>query len=106
MAPAIFAPIIIQKVVEGHQSGTNNHTEEDGSNSNNMGNPFIHFSNFLSKFARFISQAIMRIVKGMTVMLSSLYKRFLSAVLRSTLAIMLVRNFIWMVLHCTWFELS
>ncbi|KAK9913897.1 hypothetical protein M0R45_037701 [Rubus argutus] len=94
VAPAIFAPIITQKVVEGHQSGTNNHTEEDGSNSNNMGNPFIQFSNILSKFARFISQAIMRIVKGMTVMLSSLYKRFLSAVLRSTLAIMLVRMLI------------
>lgn len=106
MAPAIFAPIITQKVVEGHQSGTRNQTEEDGSNSNNMGNPFIQFSNVLSKFARLILQAIMRIVKGMTVMLSSLYKKFLSAVLRSTLAIMLVSNFIWMVLHCTYFELS
>lgn len=92
VAPAIFAPIIIQKVVKGLQPGTNDQTEGD-SNSVDDGNPFVQFSKVLSKIARYISQAIMGLVKGMAVMLNSLYKRFLSALLRSTFAIMLVRNF-------------
>ncbi|KAL6123449.1 hypothetical protein ACLB2K_075971 [Fragaria x ananassa] len=90
VAPAIFAPIIIQKVVKGSQPGTNDQTEGD-SNSVDDGNPFVQFSKVLSKIARYISQAIMGLVKGMAVMLNSLYKRFLSALLRSTFAIMLVR---------------
>ncbi|KAM5556922.1 bifunctional epoxide hydrolase 2 [Rosa sericea] len=91
VAPAIFAPITTQKVVKGSQPGTNNQTEEDGSNSVDNGNPFVQFSKVLSKFARFISQAILGLVKGMAVMLNSLYKKFLSALLRSAFAMMLVR---------------
>ncbi|KAI5346741.1 hypothetical protein L3X38_014620 [Prunus dulcis] len=91
VAPAIFAPRTIKKGVKGSQSGEDNQTEEDSSNSINLGNPFIQLFRMLSKFAKFISQAIMLVVKGMVGMFSSLYKKFLSAVLRSAFAVMLVR---------------
>ncbi|XP_050387090.1 uncharacterized protein LOC126803333 [Argentina anserina] len=91
VAPAIFAPIITQKVVKGSQSRTNKQTEEDGSNSVDNGKPFVQLFKVMSKVARFISKAIMELVNGMTVMLNSLYKKFLSALLRSAFAIMLVR---------------
>lgn len=93
VAPAIFAPLTIKKGVKGSQSGEDNQTKEDSPNSINLGNPFIQLFRMLSKFAKFISQAIMRVVKGMVGMFSSLYKKFLSAVLRSAFAVMLVRNF-------------
>ena len=93
LAPAILAPRTIKKGVKGDQSGEDNQIEEDSSNSINLGNPFIQFFRMLSKFAKFISQAIMRMVKGMAGMLGSLYKKFLSAILRSAFAVMLVRNF-------------
>ncbi|XP_009363764.1 abhydrolase domain-containing protein abhd-5.2 [Pyrus x bretschneideri] len=91
ISPAIFAPRAIEKVAKGHQPEEDNQTEEDASNSVNQGNPFIQFFKTLSKFTKFISDAVMRLVKGMVGMLNSLYKKFLLAILRSAFAAMLVR---------------
>uniref|UniRef100_A0A5B6YI54 AB hydrolase-1 domain-containing protein n=1 Tax=Davidia involucrata TaxID=16924 RepID=A0A5B6YI54_DAVIN len=91
VGPAILAPLIVRKVAKGNQSGRNSEIQEDSSNSNTYGNPFIMLGNILSKFSKYIVQAIMHLVKGMVDMLNSLYKKALSALLRSAIAVMLVR---------------
>ncbi|PON71115.1 Epoxide hydrolase-like [Parasponia andersonii] len=93
VAPAILAPRAVQKV-EGNQMGEDNKINEENSDSNSQGNPFIQLCNMLSEFAKLVLQAITRVVKGMTDMLNSLYKKFLSAILRSAFAVMLVRMII------------
>ncbi|XP_024029705.1 uncharacterized protein LOC21400132 [Morus notabilis] len=95
VAPAIVAPLIAHKEpVKRTQLGGDNQIQEDSSNKNSLGNPFVQLGNILSKFAQFVSQAIMNIVKGMANMLNSLYKKLLSAILRSAFAVMLVRMII------------
>ncbi|KAM7504572.1 hypothetical protein LguiB_003476 [Lonicera macranthoides] len=91
VGPAIIAPLIPRKVVEKNQPGVNNQIPEDNSNSNVHENPIIRLGSSLSKFSRYVAHAIMRLVKGMQDMISSLYKKALSAFLRSQLAAMLVR---------------
>ncbi|XP_057474193.1 uncharacterized protein LOC130762522 [Actinidia eriantha] len=76
VAPAILAPLIAPKVVKENQSKSN---------------PFIRLCDILSKFSKHIVRAIIRLVKGMGEMLNSLYKKALSAVLRSAFAVMLTR---------------
>lgn len=86
-----MAPLIAHKEpVKRTQLGGDNQIQEDSSNKNSLGNPFVQLGNILSKFAHFVSQAIMNIVKGMANMLKSLYKKLLSAILRSAFAVMLV----------------
>uniref|UniRef100_A0A2N9EI23 AB hydrolase-1 domain-containing protein n=1 Tax=Fagus sylvatica TaxID=28930 RepID=A0A2N9EI23_FAGSY len=91
VAPAILAPLIVHKVVQGNQLGRENQMEEDSSDSSNLRNPFQKLSKNLLKFAKSVAQAMMQMVKGMAVMLNSLYKKLLSAILRSAFAVMLVR---------------
>lgn len=91
VAPAILAPLAVQKVVKRNQLGGDNLIKEENSNSNSQGNPFIQLCNMLSKFAKIVLQAVMRVVKGMTDMLNSLYKKLLSAILRSAFAVILVK---------------
>ena len=67
--------------------------EKDSSDSSNLRNPFQKLSKNLLKFAKSLAQAMMQIVKGMAVMLNSLYKKLLSAILRSAFAVMLVMDF-------------
>lgn len=94
VGPAILAPLISPKVVEKNQPGINNQIPEDNSNSNVHENPIIRLGSSLSKFSRYVAHAILRLVKGMRDMISSLYKKVLSAFLRSPLAAMLVMNLI------------
>ncbi|XP_059666875.1 uncharacterized protein LOC132312507 [Cornus florida] len=91
VAPAIIAPRTAHKVARGSQFRTDNEIQEEGSNSKIHGNPFIRLGNFLSEFSKLIAQAIMRLVKGMVDMVNSLYKKALSALLRSAVAVMLIR---------------
>ncbi|KAL5569685.1 hypothetical protein UlMin_026260 [Ulmus minor] len=90
VAPALLAPRAVHKV-EKNKLERDNWTEDDSSSTNSLGNPLIQFLNTVSKFAKMIVQAILGMVKGMTDVLNSLYKRFFSAFLRSTLGVMLVR---------------
>ncbi|OIV96890.1 hypothetical protein TanjilG_00472 [Lupinus angustifolius] len=89
VAPAIFAPLTTPKSVKENQSGQDNQTKED--NSSITKNPIFGLYKLLSKISKHIAEAITQMTKGMIVMLNSLYRKFLSAILRSSLAIMLVR---------------
>uniref|UniRef100_A0A2P2JJJ3 AB hydrolase-1 domain-containing protein n=1 Tax=Rhizophora mucronata TaxID=61149 RepID=A0A2P2JJJ3_RHIMU len=92
VAPAIFAPFSVHKVAKDNKMGKDRVVEGgDISNSNILGKPFIKLLETLAKFADFIVQAIMQVVKGMTNMLNSWYKKTLSAILCSWLGVMLVR---------------
>lgn len=91
VAPAILAPLTVHKVVEGKQLGRENQMGEDSLDLSSLRNPFLRLSEILLKCFKFVAQAIMRMAKGMAVMLNSLYKKLLSAILRSALAVMLVR---------------
>ncbi|KAA8539722.1 hypothetical protein F0562_026414 [Nyssa sinensis] len=91
VGPAILAPLILRKVAKGNQSGREDEIQADSSNSNSYGNPFVRLFNIFSNLSKYIAQAIMRMVKGMVDMLNSLYKKALSALLRSAIAVMLVR---------------
>lgn len=84
VAPAIVAPLTSPKKVKAND-------QQDGSNSDNRKNPVFNLLNIVSKFSRFIAQTVMHLVKGMVNMLDSLYKKALSAFLRSSIALMLVR---------------
>lgn len=90
VAPAIIAPPFQQKVVKENQFGADKQSQRDASNSNVHVNPVIMFCRILSKLYRYIAQAISRLVKRVVGMLNSLYKKALSAFLRSAIAVMLV----------------
>ncbi|XP_061356648.1 uncharacterized protein LOC133301072 isoform X2 [Gastrolobium bilobum] len=89
IAPAIFAPLTGPRVVKENQSRQDNQMKED--NSSIGKNPIFGLYKMLSKITKYIAEAITQMMKQMTNMLNSLYRKFLSAILRSSLAIMLVR---------------
>lgn len=93
VAPAILAPLTVSKVVEGKHLRRENQMEEDSLNLSTLRNPFLRLLKILLKCFKFVAQAIMRMVKGMAVMVNSLYKKLLLAILRSALAVMLVTDF-------------
>ncbi|XP_031249100.1 uncharacterized protein LOC116137323 isoform X2 [Pistacia vera] len=94
IAPAILAPRIVQKVVEGNPWERNDQIERDRSGSFNLVKPFVKLYGILSMFTKHIAQAILRVAKGMADMVNSLYKKLLSTVLRSAFGVMLVRMII------------
>lgn len=83
----------MSKAVKGNQLGRENWMEKDSSDSSSLRNPFLNLSEILLKFAKHVAQATMQMVKGMAVMLNSLYKKLLSAILRSAFGVMLVMDF-------------
>ncbi|GMI84956.1 hypothetical protein like AT3G10840 [Hibiscus trionum] len=87
VAPAILASSAIPKpkVVE---------SDGDRSDSNNLPKPRFEIFEGLFKFIKYVTQAIMQVIKGMTDMLNSLYKKALSSILRSAFGVMLVRMII------------
>ncbi|KAF7132115.1 hypothetical protein RHSIM_Rhsim09G0187300 [Rhododendron simsii] len=91
VAPAILAPLNIRKVVKENQPERDTQRQEEISHSNIHGNPFIRLGNVLLEFFKYVAQAIMRLFKGMGVMVNYLYKKALSAILRSSLGVMLTR---------------
>lgn len=80
--------------VEGNQLGRDDQIQEGSSNSNIHENPFIRVCKILSKFSKYIVRAIVQMMKRTANMLNSLYKKALSAILRSAFAVMLVRMII------------
>lgn len=81
VAPAILAPRAIPKVVD---------TKGDGLDSTNQGKPRFKLFESLHKFIKYVTQAIIKMMKRMADMLNSLYKKALLSVLRSSFAVMLV----------------
>ncbi|XP_061946770.1 uncharacterized protein LOC133670259 isoform X2 [Populus nigra] len=94
IAPAILAPRAVQKLAGQDKVGRENQTEGDISNSNMLAKPFIKIFEILLKFITGIAQAIVQMAKGMTDMLNSIYKKTLSAILRSAFGVMLIRMII------------
>ncbi|XP_004502799.1 uncharacterized protein [Cicer arietinum] len=89
IAPAIFAPLTTPKIVKENQSKQDNQMKED--NSSIRKNPIVGLYKLLSKITKNIAMAITGMMKQMTDMLNSLYRKLLSTILRSSLAIMLLR---------------
>lgn len=89
VAPAILAPRGSHKNGDGGHLDKNVKTPES-TNSEKLRIPFIRIFKTLSKFASFIISAVIQMVKGMAYMVNSLYKKALSAILRSAVAVMLV----------------
>ena len=85
VAPAIRAPLTIPDKVKAD-------SPQDSSNSDNPKTPVFNLLTIVSKFSRLISQTIINLLKGMVNMVSSLYKKALSAFLRSHIAVMLVMS--------------
>ncbi|XP_057982895.1 uncharacterized protein LOC131167879 isoform X2 [Malania oleifera] len=94
VAPAILAPFSSHKDVDRNQVGGETTLQENSQNSNILGSSLIRFCKMLLKFSEYISQALMRLVKGMANRISFLYKKALLVVLRSRLAVILVRTVI------------
>lgn len=90
IAPAIFAPLTTPKFFQQNQSRQQNQMKED---TNSVGkNPIVGLYKLLSKITKYIAVAITEMMKGMMDMLNSLYRKVVSAILRSPPAIMLVIN--------------
>ncbi|PIN04930.1 putative hydrolase/acyltransferase (alpha/beta hydrolase superfamily) [Handroanthus impetiginosus] len=93
VAPAILAPFAKQNVVKQNQARINNQVQ-NSSDSNTRWNLFSRLSSMLAKFTKYIAEAIVNMVTGMADMINSLYKKALSAILRSAFGLMLIRMII------------
>ncbi|WCJ31377.1 alpha/beta-Hydrolases superfamily protein [Euphorbia peplus] len=92
VAPALLAPRSVRKVAERNKEGRGTQTTKDGSNLNStVGKQFSKFLDLVLKLTAIITGPIIQMAKGITSMLNSLYKKALSAVLRSTFGAMLIR---------------
>ncbi|XP_027357254.1 uncharacterized protein LOC113866629 isoform X2 [Abrus precatorius] len=89
VAPAIFAPLTTPRTVKENKSRHDNQIKDD--NSSIRKNPIFGLYKMLSKITKYIAEAITQMMKQMTNMFNFLYRKLLSAILRSSLAIMLVR---------------
>lgn len=93
VAPAILAPRVV-KAVNENKLGRKNQTREDSSNSYSLPNLLIRLGKTLLKFTKHIALSVMQMMKGMADMFKSLYKKALSAFLRSAFAITVFRMII------------
>ncbi|XP_027104046.1 uncharacterized protein [Coffea arabica] len=91
VAPPILAPLLKQDFSKDNRRGKNNKKQEEHSNSDGHRNPILRILSMLSKLTKHIAQAIMNILKRMGVMINYVYKKALSALLRSAIGVMLVR---------------
>ncbi|KAL8154363.1 hypothetical protein V2J09_012123 [Rumex salicifolius] len=93
VAPAIVAPLSGKKV-DKSQAEKEMQTNEQDPDSGSKGNFFMKLGQILSRAYQFIALTIMRFVTGMMGMVNSVYKKALSAILRSAVAVTLVRMII------------
>ncbi|XP_019191968.1 PREDICTED: abhydrolase domain-containing protein cgi-58 [Ipomoea nil] len=94
VAPAIVAPFTPPKVAKDDQRGDKSYKEDEKSEPGNKRNVFTGIFSILSKFTKYVAETIVGMVKGMGETLNSLYRKALSALLRSTIGVMLVRMII------------
>ncbi|KAF6142995.1 hypothetical protein GIB67_000062 [Kingdonia uniflora] len=91
VAPAILTPRTLFEAVKENQAGAERQTK-DGSNSSNIKeNQLMRIGIILSKFSMYILQSIMRFLKGMVNIFNVYFKKALTTILRSSLAVMLLR---------------
>ncbi|GAB4832111.1 hypothetical protein Ancab_006131 [Ancistrocladus abbreviatus] len=94
VAPAILAPLSARKVAESNQSEKEIEIQKNNPDSEIQPNLLIRLRQILSKLYQYIIGRLMLMFKGMVDMASFLYKKAISAILRSALAVMLVRMII------------
>ncbi|XP_072997427.1 uncharacterized protein [Typha latifolia] len=91
VAPAILAPLLPRKVVKESAMEKGEQRKEGSSSADVSENPFVGiWRGFLALFMR-LARLAAGMLRGMTDMVGSLYNKALSAVLRSTIAVMLIR---------------
>lgn len=90
IAPAILAPIVPRKATRENQMTKDKQIVDGISDSNFPENPFVRIWKALSNFCMHIVKVAMQMMKGMMDMVRTLYRKALSAILRSTFAIVLV----------------
>ncbi|KAH9605204.1 hypothetical protein KSS87_019436 [Heliosperma pusillum] len=94
VAPAILAPLSVEKADKENQLEKENQIRESNSGSNQRPNPFLKLGQILSKVFAYISTTIMKLLRGMVDIANSLYTKALAAILRSAIAVTLVRMII------------
>ncbi|XP_058110785.1 uncharacterized protein LOC131253686 [Magnolia sinica] len=92
VAPAILAPRVSRTVSRENQTTREDQIVDGSSISDVQENPFVRIVKTISKFFMYIVRATMQMMKTMMDMVSSLYQKALSAILRSAFAVMLVRT--------------
>ncbi|CAN1852396.1 2-hydroxy-6-oxononadienedioate/2-hydroxy-6-oxononatrienedioate hydrolase 2 [Linum perenne] len=90
VAPAIFAPNPSQNV-SGRDDLAEGDEQESGGFLGMLGKPFVALLKILSRIAAAVARTTLKLLNGMKNMLSSLYKKALSAILCSALGVMLIR---------------
>ncbi|KAK1283242.1 hypothetical protein QJS10_CPB21g01779 [Acorus calamus] len=110
VAPAIAAPLISRNATKINQMGMETEVKDSDSDANTGKNPLIRVWKMVSYVYTYIAWAILRMLRGMTDMIVSLYKKALSAILRSAFAVMLVRmimdKFGIMAVRNSWYDAS
>ncbi|XP_073017372.1 uncharacterized protein [Primulina eburnea] len=91
VAPAIVAPFFKRNVRKYDHAGIDSHMKGNNSNSTTPVTLFLILCNILVKFTKYIADTIASIVKWMGVMVNFLCKKALSAFLRSSVGVMLIR---------------
>ncbi|XP_021762321.1 abhydrolase domain-containing protein cgi-58-like isoform X2 [Chenopodium quinoa] len=94
VAPAIVAPRSATKSAKENQSDKGNKVQESNSTSDERPNLFARLGLVLSNFYRYIANTVMQMLKGILNVVSSLYTKALVAILRSAVAVTLVRMII------------
>ncbi|KAK1270266.1 hypothetical protein QJS04_geneDACA022643 [Acorus gramineus] len=110
VAPAIAAPIISRSATKKNQLGMKTEIKDSDSAANTGKNPLIRVWKMVSYVYIYIAWAILRMLRGMTDMIVSLYKKASSAILRSAFAVMLLRmimdKFGIMAVRNSWYDAS
>lgn len=94
VAPAIVAPLSATNSAKENQSDKENQVQESNSTSDKHPNLFVKFGQVMSKCSGYIINTIVQVLKGIMNVISSLYKKAIVALLRSALAVTLVKLFI------------
>ena len=94
VAPAIIAPLSAPKSENKKNLPQENQVQESNCASDRHPNILVRLGQVLSNLFRYIADIVMKIWKGMMNVVSFLYNRAIVAILRSTVAVMLVRFYI------------
>ncbi|XP_073124154.1 uncharacterized protein [Henckelia pumila] len=94
VSPAIVAPFFTRNARKDDQAGIDNSTKGNITNSTTPATLFLILRKILLKLTKYIADTIVSIVKGIGIMVNSLYKKALSATLRSSVGVMLIRMII------------
>lgn len=90
VAPAIVAPLAIGKNSNSNENARQRN-ENENSSSKDEGNPFRKIRSVLFRFWMGVSRLITNMMQEMKAMVDSFYRKIVSAIFRSHLAVMLVR---------------